>query len=244
MTREPARNRIIVALDVDSGHGALSLARQLQGHARWLKVGMTLFYAEGPAVVHAVRELGFEVFVDLKLHDIPHQVRGAARSLASLGAGMVTAHASGGEAMVHAAVDGCAEGAARAGLAPPAVLAITVLTSTDDVTLASIGVSRTAAEQVELLGGLARQAGASGVVCSPLEADRMRALWGDGALIVTPGVRPAGSEAGDQARIATPAEAFIAGASHVVIGRPVTAAADPVAAFEAIVSETQLTEGD
>ena len=110
------RDRIIVALDVASGHEALSMARQLQGHARWVKVGMTLFYAEGPSVVHAMRELGFDVFVDLKLHDIPHQVEGAARSLASLGAGMLTVHASGGGPMVASAVEGAHAGAGEAGV--------------------------------------------------------------------------------------------------------------------------------
>ena len=233
------RDRIIVALDVGSGHDALSLARQLDGHARWLKVGMTLFYAEGPSVVHAVRDLGFDVFVDLKLHDIPHQVAGAARAIAVLGAGMVTVHASGGEAMVRAAVKGGTDGATAAGVAVPKVIAVTVLTSTDDATLASVGVPRSAAEQVDLLAEVGRRGGADGVVCSPLEAERMRRLWGADALVVTPGIRAVGAAADDQSRVMTPSEAFAKGASHLVVGRAVTGAADPAEAFEKIVASVE-----
>ncbi len=230
------RDRIIVALDAGSGHEALSLARQLHGHAQWVKVGMTLYYAEGPPVVHALRDMGFDVFVDLKLHDIPHQAQGAARSLASLGAGMLTVHASGGEQMIRAAVTGATEGAREAGLAVPKLIAVTVLTSTDDAALRSLGVSRSTADQVELLGRIARDAGADGVVCSPHEARAMREAWGGEALIVTPGVRPAGSVADDQSRVMTPAEAIAQGASHLVIGRPITGVPDPAQAFEAIVA--------
>jgi orotidine-5'-phosphate decarboxylase len=233
------RDRIIVALDQPDLAGALECARALVGHAAWVKVGMTLFYREGPAVVAAMRDLGFEVFVDLKLHDIPHQVEGAARSLGALGAGMLTVHASGGAAMIEAAVRGAREGAEAAGVRAPAVIAVTVLTSMDAETLRSVGVSDTAADQAAGLAALARTAGADGVVCSPREAADLRALLGPHALIVTPGVRPAGSDAGDQARIATPADALAAGASHLVIGRPITGAADPAAAFEAIVDERQ-----
>jgi orotidine-5'-phosphate decarboxylase len=230
------RDRIIVALDQPDLDGALACARVLQGHARWVKVGMTLFYREGPASVAAMRELGYDVFVDLKLHDIPHQVEGAARALGSLGAGMLTVHASGGPAMIEAAVRGAAEGAAAAGMPAPAVIAVTVLTSIDAETLRSVGVSDPPAEQAAGLAALAKTAGAHGVVCSPAEAADLRALLGPQALVVTPGIRPAGSDTHDQSRIATPAAAFAAGASHIVIGRPVTGAADPVLAFEAIVS--------
>ncbi len=227
-------DRIIVALDQPNLAEALACARKLAGHAGWVKVGMTLFYREGPAVVAAMRDLGFEVFVDLKLHDIPHQVEGAARSLGALGAGMLTVHASGGAAMIEAAVRGAREGAAAAGVHPPAVIAVTVLTSMDADALASVGVTDTPADQAAGLAALAKTAGADGVVCSPQEAADLRALLGPTALIVTPGVRPAGADAGDQARIATPAAALAAGASHLVIGRPITDAPDPVAAFEAI----------
>jgi orotidine-5'-phosphate decarboxylase len=233
------RDRIIVALDQPDLAGALACAQALQGHARWVKVGMTLFYREGPAAVAAMRELGYDVFVDLKLHDIPHQVEGAARALGALGAGMLTVHASGGPAMVEAAVGGCPPGAAAAGMPAPAVIAVTVLTSIDAETLRAVGVTDPPAEQAAGLAALAKTAGAQGVVCSPQEAADLRALLGPHALIVTPGVRPAGSDAGDQARIATPAAAFAAGASHIVIGRPVTGASDPAAAFEAIVTDLE-----
>lgn len=229
------RDRIIVALDQPDLESALVCARALVGRAKWVKVGMTLFYREGPRAVAAMRELGFEVFVDLKLHDIPHQVEGAAASLGSLGAGMLSVHASGGADMMEAAVRGAAAGASAAGVPRPAVIAITVLTSMDAEALASVGVSDTPADQAVGLAALARTAGVDGVVCSPREAAEMRALLGPAALVVTPGVRPVGSDAGDQARTATPAAAFEAGASHLVIGRPITGADDPAAAFDAIV---------
>lgn len=229
--------RIIVALDVADAASAIGMAGRLKGRARWLKVGMTLFYNEGPAIVHALRDMGFDVFVDLKLHDIPHQVEGAARALGALGAGMITVHAAGGAAMIAAAVRGSAEGAAAARMNPPAVLAITVLTSLDAVALASTGVHDGPAEQVRRLTALARQAGVDGVVCSPQEIGEARNLLGRKSLVVTPGVRPLWAEVGDQARVATPAAAFTAGASHIVVGRPITGAKDPAAAFDRVAAE-------
>lgn len=234
---EGLRDRIIVALDHPDAPSALACARALAGRAAWVKVGMTLFYAEGPPIVGELAAMGFHVFVDLKLHDIPHQVEGAARSLGRLGAGMLTVHASGGADMMEAAVRGAASGADAAGVQRPAVIAITVLTSMDADALASVGVSDSPADQVAGLAALARTAGVDGVVCSPQEASSMRALLGPGALVVTPGVRPSWAEAGDQARIATPRAALEAGASHLVIGRPITGAADPAAAFDRIVTE-------
>ncbi len=233
-----ARDRIIVALDTDEP-GAYALADALQGSVRWLKVGMTLFYQAGPGVVLALRERGFDVFLDLKLHDIPHQVRGAAASVGRLGVQMLTVHASGGAPMVAAAVEGAAEGAAAAGLPAPAVIGVTVLTSMDDEVLRSVGVERSAAEQVPLLGGVVREAKAAGCVCSPQEAHVMRELLGPEALVVTPGVRPAGADAGDQSRVATPASAIASGATHLVIGRPVTEAVDPREEVDNIVSEME-----
>jgi orotidine-5'-phosphate decarboxylase len=202
---------------------------------------MTLYYAEGPDIVERLSELGFRVFLDLKLHDIPHQVEGAAAQIARLGVGMFTVHASGGEDMMRGAVDAARSAAAEAGLPAPAVLAVTVLTSTDDDGLAAIGANRTSAEQVELLAQLARRAGVDGVVCSPREAAEMRMILGENALVVTPGIRPAWAEVGDQARIATPAAALAAGASHLVIGRPITAAPMPSHALDRILAEI---EGD
>lgn len=231
------REKIIVALDTPDVETALGIASSLKGRAKWLKVGMTLFYSEGPAVVHALRDMGFDVFVDLKLHDIPHQVRGAARALASLGVGMLTIHAGGGTDMIAAAVEGAGLGAAAARVDRPAVLAVTVLTSLDPVTLASTGVRVAPAEQVRRLTGLALGAGADGVVCSPLEVADARNLVGEKGLVVTPGVRPLWADIGDQVRVATPAAAMAAGASHIVVGRPITGADDPVDAFDRIVAE-------
>ena len=233
ITSDQARDRIIVALDCDRER-ALELADMLQGSARWLKVGMTLYYTEGPKIVSELKERGFKIFLDLKLHDIPHQIRGAAASIASTGADMLTIHACGGAEMAKAAIEGAAAGAPGE---LPAILAVTVLTSMDDATLQTVGVDSDAQSQVKRLAALACSSGASGVVASPLEAAMLRELLGSDALIVTPGVRPAGSAAGDQARIATPSAAILAGASHVVIGRPITQACEPAAAFEAIVEE-------
>jgi orotidine-5'-phosphate decarboxylase len=233
-----SENPIIVALDVPKAE-ALALAEQLKGRVQWLKVGMTLFYAEGPSIVARLREFGFDVFLDLKLHDIPHQVAGAAASVARLGAGMITVHAAGGSAMMRAAVESSRRAAEEVGLPAPAVLAVTVLTSTGDEGLAEIGVQRTALEQVESLGALAKAAGVDGVVCSPREAGQMRLLFGEQALVVTPGIRPSWAEVGDQSRIATPVAALSAGASHLVIGRPITGAPLPVEAAARILTEIQ-----
>ena len=219
MLETDARDRIIVAIDCDRAR-ALELADSLSGHAKWLKVGMTLFYAEGPQIVREFNERGFKVFLDLKFHDIPHQVRGAAGSGAMLAA--------------------CREGAELAAEirgSRPQLVAITVLTSMSQDSLAEIGVEAPVAEEAARLASLARDNGIDGIVCSPMEAQAMRELLGPDALIVTPGVRPAGADLGDQTRVATPAQAVQRGASHIVVGRPITGAEDPVAAYEAIVSE-------
>lgn len=235
--KDSMRDAVIVALDLPDAESARALARTLQGHVGWVKIGMTLYYAAGPDIVREMRSLGFKVFVDLKLHDIPHQVAGAARTLTRAGADMFTVHASGGRAMMEAAVAGAAEAAAKFRAGTPAVIAVTVLTSLDDDGLAEIGVARPAAEQVAALGVLAQDAGCDGVVCSPHEAAAMRQLLRADALVVTPGVRPAGEDPGDQARTATPEQAIAAGASHLVIGRPITGAPDPAAAARSIVKE-------
>jgi orotidine-5'-phosphate decarboxylase len=218
-------DRIIVALDTGDAGEALSVAERLYDRARWLKVGMTLFYAAGPDIVERLRTMEFALFVDLKIHDIPHQAEGAARELARLGCDMMTVHASGSRAMVEAAVRGAARGADEAGLTPPVVLAVTVLTSMDPAALAAIGMGSDPGRQALRLARLAVEAGADGVVCSPQEAAVMRELLGPDAEVVTPGIRPAGTDAGDQRRVATPAAALAAGASRLVVGRPVTAAA-------------------
>lgn len=232
----PARERIIVALDCGVGR-AMDLADILHGHAAWLKIGMTLFYKLGPQVIYDFKSRGYKVFLDLKFHDIPHQVRGAAASATHNGADMLTMHAIGGAAMMQAALEGTREAASDYGIEEPITLGITVLTSMDQEALAASGVERPIADQVLSLGMQAQAAGLSGVVASPMEAAMLREALGPNAAIVTPGVRPAGADAGDQKRIATPAEALAAGASHLVIGRPITQAADPAAAFEAIAAE-------
>lgn len=237
MTQD-ARERLIVALDMNADD-SLALARELLGVVTWLKVGMTLFYSEGPDIVDRLRQLGFKVFLDLKLHDIPHQVQGAAHEIARLDVQMTTVHASGGAAMIQAAVRGASAGAEEVGVERPVVLAVTVLTSMNDNALAQVGVGRRAAEQVPLLAGVARDGGADGVVCSPHEATVMRELLGEHARVVTPGVRPATSDVGDQSRVATPAAALAAGASHLVIGRPITAAEEPVKAVRQIIAEME-----
>lgn len=232
----PKTDRVIIALDCEADK-ALSIAYQLAGEASWVKVGMTLYYAYGTDFVKMLKARGYKVFLDLKFHDIPHQVRGAARSAAESGADMITMHTDGGVPMMVAALEGAAEGAANIGSDVPVTLGITVLTSMDDSTLAEIGVCRPMQEQVLCLAGLAKKAGISGVVASPQEASALRKELGDDAYIVCPGVRPLGSAVGDQSRIATPIDAFANGASHIVIGRPITDADDPIAAFRAIAAE-------
>ena len=226
-----ARDAIIIALDM-SREEALELCDKLSGKAVWVKVGMTLFYRYGPQMVDEMRERGFKVFLDLKLHDIPFQIHGAAYSASLGGADLLSIHGLGGAQMI-------AEG--RAGVEEAGkgtqLLAISVLTSLDQEAPASIGVESSVADEVRRLAKLAVGAGAHGIVCSPQEAADMRGLLGPEALIVCPGIRPAGADVGDQARIATPAAAIAAGASKLVIGRPITKAADPVAAFESIVNE-------
>lgn len=232
----PPRERVIVALDCAADE-ALRLADALEGRVSWLKVGMTLYYACGPAIVRALKDRGFNVFLDLKLHDIPFQVEGAAASAAASGADMITMHALGGAAMLAAGQRGVESACAAVGRPAVVTLGITVLTSMDDAALRGIGIERAAAEQVELLAEVAREGGIAGVVASPQEAGLLRRVLGPAAYIVTPGVRPAGADKGDQSRVATPQEAFDAGASHIVIGRPVTCAENPARAFDTIVSE-------
>lgn len=235
MLENDARDRVIVAIDCDRDR-ALELADSLEGHARWLKVGMTLFYAEGPSIVQEFKRRGFKVFLDLKFHDIPHQVRGAARSAALAGADLMSVHGLGSGPMLAACREG-AEAAAKVRGDRPRLVAITVLTSMNQDALDSIGVVSPVAQEAARLAKLAQANGIDGIVCSPMEAAPMRELLGPDAWIVTPGVRPAGAELGDQSRVATPADAINNGASHIVVGRPITAAADPVAAFDAIVGE-------
>ena len=235
LSEQEARDSVIIALDM-SEEEAVALCERLRGKARWVKVGMTLYYACGPAIVRTMHDLGFKVFLDLKLHDIPFQIEGAAEAASLAGADILSLHALGGAAMAAGARKGV-ERAAKHRDERTRLVAISVLTSMDQEALASIGVSDPVADEVARLAKLATGAGSDGIVCSPQEAEKMRALLGPETLIVCPGIRPAGADVGDQKRIATPAAAIDAGASKLVVGRPITQAEDPVAAFEGIVSE-------
>jgi orotidine-5'-phosphate decarboxylase len=229
---QAARQRLIVALDAPDASAAAGLVSRLEGVCLWFKVGLELFTAAGPSVVRELVGNGHRVFLDLKFHDIPNTVAGAVRSAAALGVRMTTVHAAGGPAMLAAAreaIEGLAD--------PPELLAVTVLTSIDAPQLAATGIERSPGEQVELLGRLGLASGYRGFVCSPKEIARLRAVTGPEGILVIPGIRPAGAAVGDQRRVATPAEALAAGASYLVIGRPITQAADPAQAAEAILSE-------
>ena len=232
-------NPVIVALDVDSGARALELAGLLRGSVGGLKVGSRLFTLEGPALVKRLVETGTPVFLDLKFHDIPNTVAQAVESAVATGAWMVNVHASGGVPMMQAAVKAGREAAAKLGRPAPLLIAVTVLTSMDDATLASVGVTRPLDLQVETLARMAAEAGMDGVVASPLETPAIRRACGPAFTIVTPGIRgaSAGASKDDQHRTMAPREAVQAGASYLVIGRPIIGAADPKAAAEAINAE-------
>jgi len=224
---------LIVALDVSSTADVIRTVERLGDSVAFYKIGLELFSAEGPDVVRAVKGRGKRVFLDLKLHDIPRTVERAVAAGAALGVDLMTLHAAGGKAMIRAAQD-----AARAcGAQAPKLLAVTVLTSLDPSDLADLGVGRDMQAQVEALGRLACANGADGIVCSPREVAHMRAALGAGALLVTPGVRPAGAALGDQKRVATPGQAVRDGSTHLVVGRPILEAADPCAAARAIAEE-------
>ncbi len=232
-----ARDRLIVALDVSSATEAVRMAENLRGHAGLFKVGLQLFTAEGPAVVRHLAALGEKAFLDLKYHDIPNTVRGAAREAARMGVSMLNVHASGGRKMMEAALEGAREGSSDGGR--PLLLAVTVLTSLGNDELAEIGVNLSAEAAVVRLAGLAQRAGLDGVVASAQEIAAIRRACGPDFVVVTPGIRPATAAADDQTRIATPEQAIRAGADYLVVGRPVTAAGDPAAAADAIVREIQ-----
>ena len=227
----PVIDKLIVALDFPGALQALALVDRLEGQCRWFKVGLELYLATGNSVVKTLKNRGFSVFLDLKLHDIPNTVAGAVRSAASLGVDMATVHASGGPVMLAAAAE------AVAGLTKlPRLLAVTVLTSMDAAQLAATGISASPAEQALRLAQIAAASGINGLVCSPEEAPQMRQAL-PGSTLVTPGIRPAGSAIGDQKRIATPAAALAAGADYLVVGRPITQASDPLASAHSILRE-------
>jgi len=229
---DEARKRLIVALDVPDAAAAAALVARLEDSCQWFKVGLELFVAAGPAVLEPLLKRGHSVFLDLKFHDIPNTVAGAVRSAAALGVRMITVHAGGGPAML-AAARTALEGLSQ----PPQLLAVTLLTSMDATQVDAIGLDHTPATQVELLARMGLAEGIRGYVCSPHEVAKLRELTGPEGILVTPGIRPAGANLLDQKRIATPAEALRHGASYLVVGRPITQAADPAAAAEAILKE-------
>ena len=225
---------LIVALDVGSRREAVEAMERIGDAVGFYKIGLELFTAEGPDVVKAVRDLGKKVFLDLKLHDIPRTVERSVRSAGRIGVDLMTIHSVGGRAMIRAAADAAAE----FGPSGPRILAVTVLTSLDASDLADVGIAgRTPADQVMAMARFATANGAHGLVCSPKEVGDLSKTLPAGTLFVTPGVRPAGAAVGDQKRVATPAEAVADGATHLVVGRPVLAAADPAAAALAIRAE-------
>ncbi|GMG88455.1 orotidine-5'-phosphate decarboxylase [Biformimicrobium ophioploci] len=226
---------IIVALDYPSAEEALQMAARLDPALCRVKVGKELFTSEGPDLVRALVEKGFDVFLDLKFHDIPNTVAGAVRAAARLGVWMVNVHATGGEKMMRAA----AEALTEFGENRPLLTAVTVLTSTSPEELAPVGIDRGLREQVVALASLAKQCGLDGVVCSAEEASMLRDAIGENFSLVTPGIRPLGSDRGDQQRIVTPSQAMKNGSTYLVIGRPITKAESPVDALRNINDELQ-----
>jgi orotidine-5'-phosphate decarboxylase len=226
------RDRLIVALDLSSANQARQLVQSIGESASTYKVGKQLFTAEGPQIVRDLVSSGRKVFLDLKFHDIPNTVAGAVGEAAKLGVSMLTVHASGGSKMLKSAAEASVQSSTK-----PMILAVTVLTSLSDADLAELGISGHLQTQVLRLGSLALAAGCGGLVASGMEARELRRELGNDFAIVTPGVRPAGTAVGDQARVLTPKEAIAAGATYLVVGRPILEASDPAQAAASIVSE-------
>ncbi|HEX4121232.1 MAG TPA: orotidine-5'-phosphate decarboxylase [Verrucomicrobiae bacterium] len=228
------RNPIIAALDVPTEEAALQLAEKIAPAVGAFKIGSELFTSAGPGIVRKIRATGAGVFLDLKFHDIPNTVAKAVAAAVKLDVQMLTVHASGGPAMLRAAESAAQETARSLGLAPPLVLGVTVLTSMDSNELSTIGLAPNVGHQVERLAGLAVEAGLRGLVCSPLEIVDLRQIIPSEMQLVTPGIRTGAEKADDQKRTLTPGEAIEAGASWLVIGRPIYAAKDPLASAQAI----------
>jgi orotidine-5'-phosphate decarboxylase len=226
-------NPVFCALDTTDVSKALAWAKAIKPYVGGLKIGMEFFNANGPQGVAKVAEVGLPIFLDLKLHDIPNTVAGGIRALLSLGIAITNIHASGGPAMMRAAADE----AAKAGAKRPKIIGVTMLTSLDASDLAATGVSGTSAEQVVRLAKLAQASGLDGVVCSAHEIEPLRRALGKDFMLIVPGIRPAGASLADQKRVMTPREAFALGATIIVVGRPITEAADPAAAARAIRDE-------
>ncbi len=227
-------DRIFCALDTIDVEAAVELSKQLQGTVGGVKLGLEFYCANGAKGFEAVAKTGMPIFLDLKFHDIPNTVAGAIRAVAPLQPSILTIHTQGGHAMMKRAAETAAEEAAKLGVEKPWVVGVTILTSLDDTDLAQMAVQHGTEEQVPLLANLANDSGLDGIVCSPKEIALVRANLGEEFKLVVPGIRPAGSAAGDQKRVMTPMDAVSAGASVLVIGRPITQADDPAAAAQAI----------
>ncbi len=238
LTREQAAAKIMVALDYPDAQSAERLIAELEGIPCYMKVGMQLFYASGPKFVESLKQKGYYVFLDLKMHDIPNTVKGGAGSVTKLGVDMFNVHAAGGKAMMEAALEGVEAALAGSGLSKPSVIAVTQLTSTSQSTLNDeIGIAGTVEDAVLHYAKLASAAGLTGVVASPVEVEAIKAACGTAFQTVTPGIRPAGAALNDQTRIMTPGEALRQGTDYMVIGRPITAAPSPRASLESIIKE-------
>ncbi|SDW86140.1 orotidine-5'-phosphate decarboxylase [Paenibacillus sp. CF384] len=239
LSREEAAGRIMVALDYPDAAAAEALVNSLEGIPCYMKVGMQLFYAAGPSFVIGLKERGYKVFLDLKMHDIPNTVKGGANSITKLGVDVFNVHAAGGVEMMKAAMEGVEQAlASDSRLARPLVIAVTQLTSTSKQVLnEEIGISGSVEEAVVRYAQLAKQAGLGGVVASPQEVQTIKAACGADFRTITPGIRPAGAALNDQSRIMTPREAIEQGTDYMVIGRPITAAENPRLALESIIEE-------
>lgn len=228
------RSRLIVALDVPDRAAALQAVDQLAGHVGYFKLGLEIFTSEGPRLVEEIRDRGENVFLDLKLHDIPNTVRGAVRSACRMGIHMLTVHASGGPAMLQAAIE-----EAQSFPTPPLILAVTALTSLSEEDVRKLGITDPVEGWVERLAGMAQASGIRGLVASSKELPMLRRRFLKEMQLVIPGIRPAGAALQDQARTATPEEAIRAGASYIVVGRPILKAQDPAKAADSITAEIQ-----
>lgn len=239
MTVDEVAGRIMVALDYPNSDAAERLIEQLSGIPCYMKVGMQLFYAAGPSFVAKLKDRGYKVFLDVKMHDIPNTVKGGAESVTKLGVDMFNVHAGGGKMMMEYALEGVDK--ALTGLSAsshkPIVIGVTQLTSTSQLVLnEEIGITGSVEDSVIRYAKLTKEAGLDGVVASPLEVNSIKAACGSNFITVTPGIRPAGSDVGDQTRIMTPRQAFSEGTDFVVIGRPITAAEQPRTALESIIT--------
>lgn len=233
--------RIMVALDYPHAEEARQLIEALKGIPCYMKVGMQLFYSAGPQFVASLKEQGYKVFLDVKMHDIPNTVKGGSESVTRLGVDMFNVHAAGGKQMMEAALEGVDKALAGSSSHKPIVIAVTQLTSTSQTVMNDeIGIAGSVEETVIRYAKLAQSAGLQGVVASPLEVTKIKAACGNDFVTVTPGIRPAGADIGDQSRVMTPPEAFEQGTDFVVIGRPITAAKDPREALESIIQSVSL----